>query len=215
MKNESWSSAALTCDSWLKMAAKINSGNRVGRFQVPRIGLAWWRRTAALISPYTSEFKIHNSRFTLYLLSFALFISAFCLLPGELHAQGCAMCYTSASAARSAAKQALANGTLILLVPPMVFFALITVVLFVYRNKYRDESVVRNSESEMGSPLSAEQRFPQEISQEENFGIAAELRYLEADSGLAAPDAGLPTPDDGLRDTDGEQWTTDKQYQRS
>lgn len=48
------------------------------------------------------------------------------------------MCYTSASAAREGAKNALANGTLILLAPPMLFFALIIVVLYRYRNKFRD-----------------------------------------------------------------------------
>lgn len=78
--------------------------------------------------------------FALCLLTFAF---AFFLLPSELNAQGCAMCYTSASAARSTAKAALANGTLILLLPPMVFFALITVVVYRYRNKFREVSVVR------------------------------------------------------------------------
>jgi heme/copper-type cytochrome/quinol oxidase subunit 2 len=48
------------------------------------------------------------------------------------------MCYTSASAAKSAAKQALFNGTLILLVPPVLIFAIIIVVIFRYRNKFRD-----------------------------------------------------------------------------
>lgn len=81
----------------------------------------------------------------LALLPFAFcvltFAFAFSLLPTALHAQGCAMCYTSASAARSTAKEALANGTLILLIPPMVFFALITVVVYRYRNRYRETSV--------------------------------------------------------------------------
>jgi hypothetical protein len=55
------------------------------------------------------------------------------------------MCYNSASAAKAGAKEALANGVLILLVPPMVFFALITVVVYMYRNKFRETSVVRRS----------------------------------------------------------------------
>jgi hypothetical protein len=50
------------------------------------------------------------------------------------------MCYTSASAARSGAKEALANGVLILLVPPMVFFALIAVVVYRHRNKFRESA---------------------------------------------------------------------------
>jgi hypothetical protein len=53
------------------------------------------------------------------------------------------MCYNSASAAKAGAKEALANGVLILLLPPMVFFALITVVVYIYRNKFRETSVVR------------------------------------------------------------------------
>jgi len=53
------------------------------------------------------------------------------------------MCYNSASAAKAGAKEALANGVLILLVPPMVFFALITVVVYIYRNRFRETSVVR------------------------------------------------------------------------
>jgi hypothetical protein len=53
------------------------------------------------------------------------------------------MCYNSASAAKAGAKEALANGVLILLVPPMVFFALITVVVYIYRNRFREMSVVR------------------------------------------------------------------------
>ena len=80
-----------------------------------------------------SSFILHPSSFFLLTLAFAL-----CLFPAVLHAQGCAMCYNSASAARSGAKEALANGTLILLVPPMVFFALIAVVVYRYRNKFRE-----------------------------------------------------------------------------
>jgi hypothetical protein len=80
--------------------------------------------------------------FAFCVLTFAF---AFCLLPTVLSAQGCAMCYNSASAAKAGAKEALANGVLILLVPPMVFFALITVVVYMYRNKFRETSVVRRS----------------------------------------------------------------------
>jgi hypothetical protein len=79
-----------------------------------------------------------GSAFRLLPSAFCLLLTAYCLLPTVLNAQGCAMCYTSASAARAGAKEALANGVLILLVPPMVFFALITVVIYIYRNKFRD-----------------------------------------------------------------------------
>jgi hypothetical protein len=70
------------------------------------------------------------------------FAFSVCFLPTVLNAQGCAMCYTSAASARAGAKEALANGVLILLVPPMVLFALISVVIYRYRNKFRDVSVV-------------------------------------------------------------------------
>jgi CHASE2 domain-containing sensor protein len=76
--------------------------------------------------------------YCLLLSAFCLLLTAYCLLPTVLNAQGCAMCYTSATAARAGAKEALANGVLILLVPPMVFFALITVVVYMYRNKFRE-----------------------------------------------------------------------------
>jgi CHASE2 domain-containing sensor protein len=69
-----------------------------------------------------------------------LLLTAYCLAPTALHAQGCAMCYTSASAARAGAKEALLNGTLILLVPPVVFFAIIAVVVYKYRNRFRDSA---------------------------------------------------------------------------
>ena len=72
--------------------------------------------------------------------AYFLLLSAYCLLPGVLHAQGCAMCYTSASAAKSTAKEALFNGTLILLAPPVLIIAIIIVVIFRYRNKFRDVS---------------------------------------------------------------------------
>jgi len=91
-----------------------------------------------------TERRVHR---TLTLLTFVLCVLtsafAFCLLPAALNAQGCAMCYTSASTARASAKEALANGVLILLVPPMVFFALIAVVVYRYRNKFRDRATWR------------------------------------------------------------------------
>ena len=81
--------------------------------------------------------------FAFCLLTFAF---ALCLFPAVLSAQGCAMCYTSASAARAGATEALANGVLILLVPPMVFFVLIGVVVYRYRNRFREMPVVRGGE---------------------------------------------------------------------
>jgi len=100
------------------------------------------RLWSAFLRKVTSPFTHYPLPFTLFRAAFCLLLTAYCLLPTALHAQGCAMCYTSASAARAGAKEALANGVLILLVPPMVFFALFTVVVYIYRNKYRDSSFV-------------------------------------------------------------------------
>jgi hypothetical protein len=127
------------------------------------------RLTTSTLRRKLSFFILHPSSFSLSLSSLrtllvpvlrnsrkafaacGLLLSAYCLLPSVLQAQGCAMCYNAASAANSGAKEALANGVLILLVPPMLFFALIAVVVYRYRNKFRDLSVVR-------SPLSVARR---------------------------------------------------------
>jgi len=52
------------------------------------------------------------------------------------YAQGCAMCYTSAAAAKAGALQALRSGILILLVPVLVMFAGIFVVIYSFRNRF-------------------------------------------------------------------------------
>ena len=96
------------------------------------------RTVTGYVAQKSKSWKLALLPFAFCVLTFAF---AFSLLPTALHAQGCAMCYTSASAARTGAKEALANGTLILLIPPMVFFALITVVVYRYRNRYRETSV--------------------------------------------------------------------------
>jgi hypothetical protein len=46
-------------------------------------------------------------------------------IPVAAQAQGCAMCYTSASAAKKAGMEALQNGVFILLFPPLLLFAAI------------------------------------------------------------------------------------------
>jgi hypothetical protein len=52
------------------------------------------------------------------------------------YAQGCAMCYTSAAAAKAGALEALRSGILILLVPALVMFAGIFVVIYRSRNRF-------------------------------------------------------------------------------
>ena len=46
-------------------------------------------------------------------------------MPVAAQAQGCAMCYASASAAKKAGMEALQNGVLVLLFPPLLMFAVI------------------------------------------------------------------------------------------
>lgn len=52
------------------------------------------------------------------------------------YAQGCAMCYNDAAAAKSAAIQALKNGTLILLFPVLLMFFGILGMAFRSRNRF-------------------------------------------------------------------------------
>ena len=52
------------------------------------------------------------------------------------YAQGCAMCYTSASAARAGAIQALRSGILILLVPALMMFGGIFIVIYRSRDRF-------------------------------------------------------------------------------
>ena len=52
------------------------------------------------------------------------------------YAQGCAMCYTSAAAAKKAGIEALRSGILILLVPPLMIFAGIIWLTYRSRNSF-------------------------------------------------------------------------------
>ena len=52
------------------------------------------------------------------------------------YAQVCAMCYTSAAAAKAGALQALRSGILILLVPALMMFAGIFVVIYRSRDRF-------------------------------------------------------------------------------
>ena len=53
-----------------------------------------------------------------------------------VYAQGCAMCYTSAAAAKAGAMHALRSGILILLLPVLVMCSGITVVIYRSRNRF-------------------------------------------------------------------------------
>jgi hypothetical protein len=152
------------------MMTKTNSRHSVSQAQGLRGMLSSFILHPSSLPFPLSSFSLHTSSFRLSPSSLrmlfrnsrkafagaCLLVSAFCLLPTLLHAQGCAMCYNAASAANSGAKEALANGVLILLVPPMVFFALIAVVVYRYRNKFRELSVVRSQLFVARSPSDGE-----------------------------------------------------------
>ncbi len=71
-------------------------------------------------------------------------------LPIVARAQGCAMCYTSASAARKAGMEALQKGVFVLLFPPLVIFA---VILW---QTFRRRSIAELEAVETPSPLLVE-----------------------------------------------------------
>lgn len=86
-----------------------------------------------------SSFEFPISNFSFARRSFLIVVaSALTLLiaPVPGFAQGCAMCYTSAAAAKAGAIQALRSGILILLVPPLLMFGAIFVVIYRYRNRF-------------------------------------------------------------------------------
>ena len=109
------------------------------------------------------------------------------------------MCYNSASAAKAGAKEALANGVLILLVPPMVFFALIAVVIYLYRNKFRESSVVPGPLSFVRGSWFAEQDAGFATPQEYVLRVTGEFRLLDEDDGQRTKDKGPGTKDKHFR----------------
>ena len=91
------------------------------------------------------------------LASLALFSSS-----GLAHAQGCAMCYTSAAASRAGAIQALRSGILILLVPALLMFAGIFVVIYRSRNRFSAAADwTPEQERELREMLMGMERFAQ------------------------------------------------------
>jgi hypothetical protein len=70
------------------------------------------------------------------------------------------MCYNSAAAAKASAIQALKQGILILLIPPLAMFIGIFVLAFRRRNRFNEHQL------EAGEPLPTEgllQELPQDI----------------------------------------------------
>jgi len=65
---------------------------------------------------------------------------AMVLKPVLLHAQGCAMCYTSAAAAKTAAIEALRNGILVLLIPPVLMTTAIFALALCRQDRFNDQA---------------------------------------------------------------------------
>jgi hypothetical protein len=57
--------------------------------------------------------------------------------PALAWGQGCPLCYTAAAAAKAGGIQALRSGILILMIPPMLIFATLSVVAIRRRNAFR------------------------------------------------------------------------------
>lgn len=57
-----------------------------------------------------------------------------------VYAQGCAMCYTTAAAAKAAAIRALRSGILVLLIPPVLMFIGIFVLAYSRRESFNEHA---------------------------------------------------------------------------
>ncbi len=68
-------------------------------------------------------------------LTIALTI-VFLLTPPALVAQNCALCYSQAAASGQRVIEALRSGILILVFPPMLIFAIFTVMAYKKRNQF-------------------------------------------------------------------------------
>jgi hypothetical protein len=90
---------------------------------------------------------------------------------GAAFAQGCAMCYNDASAAKASAIKALQHGTLILGVPVLTMFIAIFVAAYVNRDKFNeagceDGNLDRELDEWLGQP-SASNPFSERHANEE------------------------------------------------
>jgi hypothetical protein len=105
-------------------------------------------------------FSIFESRMARWLASGVAAALALAL-PIAARAQGCVMCYTSAAAARKAGMQALQNGVMVLLFPPLLIFAAILWHTF-HRRSTQELLEVESSTSGGFAPRSREIESPLE-----------------------------------------------------
>ena len=97
-----------------------------------------WRRTARC--------PIFNFPFSSFLVGLSAWLTRLGVAVVALaasstaYAQSCAMCYTSAAAAKAGAIQALRSGILILVVPVVLMCGVIAVVIFRRRNQSDEDA---------------------------------------------------------------------------
>ncbi len=73
----------------------------------------------------------------LRLMGIAIVGLAILTLPLPAFSQNCALCYTQAASAGARMIQALRSGILVLIVPPTLMWAVVTVILYRKRNQFR------------------------------------------------------------------------------
>ena len=73
----------------------------------------------------------------LRVMGIALVGLAILALPLPAFPQNCALCYTQAASAGARMIQALRSGILVLIVPPTLMWAVVTVILYRKRNQFR------------------------------------------------------------------------------
>lgn len=90
-------------------------------------------------------------------------VAAFLTASASAYAQGCAMCYNNAAAAKAAGIQALRSGTLILLFPVLLMFVGILAMAFRSRNRFNESE----SAWELGAAGAGEE--PQALYESQNY----------------------------------------------
>ncbi len=132
-------------------------------------------RNSKLDSYRFANFDFKISFFRILIAGFALFANA---APG--YAQGCAMCYSTAAAAKAAAIQALRSGILILLVPPALMFIAIFALFYRSRNRFNDGGQ-EAAETDLGFDDWLRRQEPVEP------GLSEQGNDVEGSPALAAP----------------------------
>ncbi|HMD99073.1 MAG TPA: hypothetical protein VKM93_17300 [Terriglobia bacterium] len=90
---------------------------------------------------FRGEFRFSNFDFRVSKWIAALAASVVGLLAASpILAQGCALCYNTAAAASSKGITALRHGVLILMLPPVVIFGVVTFFTVRGRNRFNDEA---------------------------------------------------------------------------